>query len=1368
MHNSRLSLFSNYYIFFWVFFVGLAFFGCTQSPSEGNVTLSNDEEAVRLVSVEESDHDSEGASHMEGAQTRNRGMLAVPAPGEVDIDGEFDDWDLSGRISSFADYTMRDEYMVDTALMWDEQYLYVGFDWTDKTPLYNMVDPKSDFRDGWKGDSFSIRLSTDQTLWLTGWHATKTNQEIFHLERWKHLTKRRQFGVEDLHKQISEPNSNKLGQGVEVASKKYDGGYRQEIRIPWKLLYAKKTNIAPGLVFKAGFEYIWGDTSGKVRPRHRYADNLQPGESRLIFFYDAVEVWGDVTLVEKGNVERRIYQPEIERLRGPIEFDVRIPESAERFTVVINDADGTRVRNLIADVSPADYAVGQQEGDYKVRLQWDGRDDHGQPVAQGSYQVRGLWHEGISAVFDVSFYNPGTPPWRTADGSGSWGADHTPPSRVVRSGDSILIGFRYAEGGHGLIALNQEGRKVWGNKRGVVEMAGDEKYTYVLFHAAGGQYKLCRFLTKDGSYVPYVKNGERLPFEVPVNSFVSGIDEIELPDGIRHAVTDIAINNGNLYFLLYGGRLVTVDANNLNPISDVIIDGLQRVASAPNGSLYGVVSDRVAKINPKSGQVASLATPGLKKPGDLDVSSQGKLAVMDAGPDYQVKVYNLDGKFIEALGEKGGRAIRGPFRPEALSHVSSISFDSVGNLWATEQWDYPRRISVWAPDGKLHQEFVGNTGYGGTAGYMHDDDPNLGYVGPIEMKVDRSNNTYQVTEILWVADPDQDDEPKSFTTSAKSHRAARRFRSSAGGVEREFMYAPPTYAAEQPSVLFMEDENGWRPVSAFGYVHQLSGKMNWRRNKVVTPPQGNFSGLHSQDGFFWNDVNDDGQVQRDECIIIPAPDGRKKGTKTWGAIPHTRTDWNNTVRVEDLSLLTGDVYRIYPVAFTKAGAPIYKPEGVKKVLDTKPMDLVAPYEIAQDDMIVALSKRPKQKKGVPGLAGFDSKTKEMKWSYPNKYSGVHGSHRAPMSSPGKLIGPLKVMGHAKVEGVGNVFGIRGNLGQDFYFTSDGLYIGAIFGDSRKLSGSLEPTVEKMKNRILDGQRDEPFSGRFVRQDDGKFRVSTSIAEQAVLVGEVQGLESIQRFVGPKINIGPSAETAILAYTPPSESVDESKELTIPKMPAPPSLENNKGWSKAAKVKLEKRGVPEKAVVLIGYDKANLYLSYKVDDASPMKNEGLDYKRLFKTGDALDLQIGTDDHQNRSNPGKNDTRIVLSILENKPAAILMRPIDGDALPSMGHTYFSPVGTKKFERVEVREDVQLNLERSGSMYTMRASIPWSVLGIDASPGALLAGDIGLISSDNIGSSNIARTYWSNSETGLVSDEPLEAWFKPSHWGKLRLEE
>ena len=74
------------------------------------------------------------AENMVGFQTQNEGFFAVPAKGEVKIDGDASDWDRSGEIQSYRDTSVKDTYSVRTSAMWNETNLYLLFVWRD--PLY--------------------------------------------------------------------------------------------------------------------------------------------------------------------------------------------------------------------------------------------------------------------------------------------------------------------------------------------------------------------------------------------------------------------------------------------------------------------------------------------------------------------------------------------------------------------------------------------------------------------------------------------------------------------------------------------------------------------------------------------------------------------------------------------------------------------------------------------------------------------------------------------------------------------------------------------------------------------------------------------------------------------------------------------------------------------------------------------------------------------------------------------------------------------------------------------------------------------------------------------------------------------------------
>ncbi|MHC4200844.1 MAG: hypothetical protein ACYSU0_12700, partial [Planctomycetota bacterium] len=63
---------------------------------------------------------------MIGRQSQNEGILVLPRPGEVNVDGDLSDWDLSGRIWVFADRDVRSRFSAKVSAMWDESNLYVA------------------------------------------------------------------------------------------------------------------------------------------------------------------------------------------------------------------------------------------------------------------------------------------------------------------------------------------------------------------------------------------------------------------------------------------------------------------------------------------------------------------------------------------------------------------------------------------------------------------------------------------------------------------------------------------------------------------------------------------------------------------------------------------------------------------------------------------------------------------------------------------------------------------------------------------------------------------------------------------------------------------------------------------------------------------------------------------------------------------------------------------------------------------------------------------------------------------------------------------------------------------------------------------
>lgn len=1289
--------------------------------------------ATPLVAVE---------GNMIGNQSHNEGLRGVPAPeGGVTIDGSLAEWDTSGRIWVFADSTIRSRYSTEVSAMYDADHLYLGVKWRDPTPMYSTVDPRFDPGSGWKADSMQVRVDAgDSACWLTTWYFAPEQMPVLHIATWQDYGNSRKG--QDTAILQAKPGGTELGQGAEMAYKAdADGtGYVQELKIPWALI--TKREMQAGESIKTGFEFLWGDPTGNTWPIHRYADNLQPGHTSREFFWTAKKSWGQLDLLDHGDLEPLKYVNASFKPEGTIPITLAVPADAARFTVAIEDGSGKRIRNLVGDTDPIDYEVSADGDTRQVEVLWDGLDDDGNPVLAGTYQVRGLSHRGIGITYQQTFYNPGTPPWPVKGGTGSWGSDHATLHLAARAGDMVILAASMAEGGSALLGIGPDGEKKWGDKRGAIALAADETYVYALSkgHMVDGHRQIMmRLNAKDGAYVPFVLDGEERPFLIGLDQLLGAEEELH-----PH---DLAAGGGRLLVAL-DDRVVVMDAASGAPTGEHALSGVRHIAL--DGDRCVAWTDHGAKVlDLASGAVSELSIPTLDEVADLALDADGNIALLDAG-DRQVKAFTPEGKPAYTCGTEGGRAIRGAWQPGAMAAGSSLAVDAAGKLWVTERGEYPRRVSVWNRDGELVRDYIGNTGYAGTGCFLHDQDPTLAYVGPIELKLNEAERSWSVNKILWVPD---ESKGEGFPIPTRTHSHPSRFRSEASGETREYLHKIG-YRTHHGHVVYMEGSDGdWRPVAAITTAGQVGD---------LEDPASPVNGMTDKQPLVWNDTNADGVVQKDEFTTFPKlPMGNDWGTRL---DPATMTIY----AFGEYEGKSKGLYAWAPTGFADNGAPIYGIEGLKDLGVEDHGDLVP---VPGTDRLLVHSK--KGYAGPTRLASVDIDDGSTQWSYPNPFPGVHGSHRATMARPGLLIGGLKILGLVPMDDeIGTIFAIRGNLGQDFYFTTDGLMVGAVFQDCRLPRGTLPDKEENLIGVPMEGFSNggEPFNGWLGRHDDGQVRLTTGLPRQAAMIHHVSGLDSIARYEPFALEVTTQQlEEALKANAERAAEGGSTTAYTVTKVAAKP---DQKGWEALPAMTIARAGLRDGAKVRLAYDDDTLYARFEVSETTPWQNEGKDQVRLFKTGDAVDLQFGPVGADRRA-PEAGDSRVLISQLKDgrksKPVAVLMRPVDDSASEDQAYTYVSPVAPKSFDRVEVLgKEAQLKVwTEAGIGYTVEASLPLDVIGMDVKSGTTLGGDVGIILSDGSGQINTARLYWVNQQTNLVNDEPQEAWFKPAAWGTFTFE-
>lgn len=1341
--------------------------------------------------------------NMLGYQSQNEGIFAVPAVKEVIIDGDAKEWDLSGQIQSFGDYSIKDDYSVKTAVMWDVNNLYLFFEWRDPLPLNSKISGKERPDKGWMADAEQLRIKFgDDIFWLTFWSylGEYNSLEYCHLDP-SDLWKSKYLEYKCL---IASPKSNKLKYGVESAYKLMsDGkGFTHEVKIPWKLINKKNIPIKSGEKMRLGLEFLWGDNTGKGWPAHKVVDNMQPGLTDREFYWVAKDVWGDLTLKGESLSVRRRYVPKNRKKEGSIAIETEIPRNAVSFTLAIDDENGSRIRNLVGCESPELYTTEiLPNGKRKICVMWDGKDDNNQYVNVGEYKVKGLYlDDELKGWYEMSFYNPGTPPWATLDGTGDWGADHSPIRKVISSGEKIILVSDFAEGGTATFAVNLKGQKVWGEIKGASFVSANSKYFYSIpndWGTSGNQ--LLRLDVKDGKFAPFLQGDSVLPMPLRLADLygadvestsetvalmsMNRISENEskkiFPKVVALAATDsyllILRQDGMLYFIDPESGKVQRKIKFEKSFSEI------RGFKIKGHDLYYFIDDKLYIYDIEKNKHAFFyLKKAPRKPIDITFDKWGNFYIADIGPDMQIKKYSREGDLLDTIGKKGGRTRAGKFEKEGMLAISSIDIDSEGKLWVAECSFLPRRVSVWSLDGSFIRDFIGNTAYSGAYSWLHDNDTSKSYVEGNEISLNKDNHTWEMERVI--INP-QKGEVTLGLPIGDIFENGHVFYSEASGEKHEYLVSPNN-GSSALGVFLRETDGNWRAVSGVFRLSSITAMLKGERMKdnLVSPCIGEYKDLNPADLAIWSDRNGDGKVQRKECEIVPAKKkARIKNTDEQGdpgeiALSIDGEGWYRRANPKDLSFLVSGkngVFKVTPDSFTKEGAPIYSQKSWKK-LPLGNIQIEELYPILNTNRALGVGQGEDLPAPTEGSKDFrkwffcfDMLTGRILWKYPSPYHQVHGSHSAPMPAPGLIIGATRVCGVVPNCGDASaVFLVRGNLGEDYWLTTDGLYISPFFRDCRLPGPSLPDTedeLRKIQMGVFSGGS-EHFCGWTGRQDDGIIRMTCSIARQASMIVRMEGLENIHYIEPIKIKVDDQQITEAKSQRRVKEEASSSV-LCVNYV-----VRNEKGdvdWDKIQRsMIIGREGLDEYADVKLCWDEKDFHVRYVIQDHSPWKNKISDVKNLFKGGDAVDICIGPFNNVDKRDPMDGDVRFVCAPFNGENVVIEMREKASGHSESEKHIYSSPVSTFVFESVVRTQNVKTNVVTYPNKVEVELTIPWKIVGINPMNGTCFKGDFGIILSNIEGNANVARIYWNNKNTNLIKDIPYEAKLEPSAWGKIEL--
>ncbi|MCK6487817.1 MAG: hypothetical protein L6R48_05645 [Planctomycetes bacterium] len=1089
----------------------------------------------------------------------------------------------------------------------------------------------------------------------------------------------------------------------------------------------------------------------------------------------------------------------------PVRFTLA---EAGTVTLVIEDAAGQRVRNLVSETPfPAGGNV----------VWWDGLDDRGRDgeaaghgvyhvpgsvVAPGTYTVRGLVRGQIDLRYEFSIYSNGSPVWETADGTGWWLGNHTPPSAAafVPAADSpfgqptILIGSHITEGGSGLAWLDLTGRKLYGvgwlggNWTGAQTLCVDggarPSPAYYAYAASAfeGNLRLTGLRRSTPEERRHRRAGDRL---------LHGEDKLIIQWAIPAAkpspalatspqagvLAAIAARDGVVVCSLPAlPALLLVDAAAGSVVGRVELADPRGVAFDAQGRLLALSGTTLlrgelpaAPVGPEARRTIAWQTvvaAGLEDPRHLALAASGDIFISDLGESHQVKVFTAAGAAVRCIGRPGAPRA-GAYNRGKMQNPCGLAITGEGGeprLWVAERDEQPKRISAWTLDGRLERDLYGPGPYGG-GGTLDPRDPTRFYFGGMEFALDWKAGTSRIVSVFHrpAADParlDAVDSPGPHAINSGQPETPI-YANGAQYLTNTFNNHPTNGSAltgiwqlrGARAVLVAAAGN----VSAWnGLLSRLEQQPALRERLPAGTDLKNVKKLPLL--FVWSDVDGDGDIQPGEITFA------KIGVGGLCVMP-------------DLTLLTGTTaVALHPTGFASGGAPL--------------------YDLARAETLVPGGRLPNTSGGGMALLGGDGWTVltvppepfpaqtslcgarggKVRWTYPNMWPGLHPSHHAPAPQfPGMLVGTTRLLGpliKPRDSDIGELWAVNGNHGCIYLFSTDGLYVATLFKNQREGRTWTMPTAVRgmLLNEVT--LSEECFWPTMTQTTTGEVFIQDGYRQSLV---RVDGLSAIRRLQAPAITVDARQLAEAQAWFVQAEVERQRAQgavaLAVDLAPAAPLVDGRlDDWKGAewATIDVRRRqtgdwsSVEERITGAVRISGDRLYVAWRTADAHLLKNSAATWQTLFKSGGCLDLMIGADPKADakRSQPAAGDCRLLVSMSGGKLIAVLYRPVVPGTPAEARFPFTSPVATVHMDKVElVSEQVVL----AGAAGDYELSVPLQLLGLAPAAGGAIRADIGILRGN--GFQTLQRCYWSNKATGITADVPSEARLSPALWGTWR---
>ncbi len=1006
-------------------------------------------------------------------------------------------------------------------------------------------------------------------------------------------------------------------------------------------------------------------------------------------------------------------EPPQDRLT-PVKYTV---PGAGAVSLGLYDKAGRLVRTLLS---------GKQQEAGPQECAWDGRDDAGNPLPVGEYQVRGVvgnlgqeveyivgntavagaqvaeqaWKPTLSSFDDYSVYR--------CMYAGYIGLAMLPDGNCFQQTQSCEASFTTQK-------VAPDGKVIWSKpcEFGAASyethaICTDGKYIYSLqpaqfdLNPANRKLRLYEFLGRCS-----VETGDRVlwPGDRPVfpvsearevpdlfAGMYDGADRSNPFPGLnaRH----VAAGGGKVYIPLhFDNRIDLYDresGENVGVFADV--PQPEGVAVDGVGNLYVCSGKQVLRIAP-DGRRATVIAQGLEKPWNLTLDGQGNLYVCDLGTQ-QVKKFSPEGRLLLTIGKPGG-SWNGRVPDDGCNMPMAVAVAPGGEILIADRGHW--RTQVFSPDGK--RLLQSRMACGTNIPFLNLSNREWLYAegwGPFGLQVARYRLDWR--KKTWALD-------SMWELNQDTNFADLRRTLAHGGSWHALDLEGKTYIYKLDATLLMRVEpDRIVPCLALGGEGLASVP-------TVRDAQGREVKLDFDQRWVWVNKNDDYRCQPEEFSFFG-----KGPLEGWRA---SYVDPDGTIYVSDRSGRPGiGVYRFPLLGIDGRGNPLYSWDQAEKVWTLPAEDALWPY--------VALWGFHRDQRGwsygfvrddnygnTQGgfLAGYDERN-VRRWKAGRIISGLP---RAAEFIQPEAVG---VVG----DGLVYAWDVSGFCQ---VFTTDGLYVG------------------KLLSSQWAGDRGGPLNGGGESFDSKTYRIG---GQTYLLCGgnagfrlglyRVTGMESLKRFTGT-VRL---TEQALPRPAEPTGPPPRKLQAIVP-APGAVTVDGDLGeWDKSAGQRIVVPGSEGKykATGYAMYDQDFLYLAYAITDSSPALNTGV-LSTLFN-GDCVEAFLSTDPALPLAHGWTDrDYQFVL-------------PAFSAVGPDKGRAQITRIQPKL--EVVPGADMRLLVWPDKQGYNVEGKIPWVYFGdFRPAPGKKIAWDWNIDWSDASGSVRALQYHWNNGAN----------WQTPTVWGE-----